>query len=203
MSLPDDSPAPPYSLEQSARRLGGMRWVEQRLFELLGAWAGDVPERAAKPILASHAAHHAWHTEVLADRLPVARGFDADDLTAPPDGSVVAALDAIGEPGPEHTIERLVGVYRVLVPHLVGAYTEHLARLTIVSDRPTIRWIRFIVDDESADLREGVSLLDSFLDGDAGRERADLHEARIARFFADSNGVAPGGTPRGTAWRLC
>jgi hypothetical protein len=36
------------TLEESARRIGGHAWIEQRLFEILGTWVTAVPELEAK-----------------------------------------------------------------------------------------------------------------------------------------------------------
>ena len=40
---------------------------------------------------------------------------------------------------PELTIEKLVGVYRVLIPHKIAAYTFHLNNTSTITDAPTIR----------------------------------------------------------------
>ena len=44
--------APALSLEQSARRMGAYRWIEERMFEALGAWSVSVPEPEVKVSLA-------------------------------------------------------------------------------------------------------------------------------------------------------
>ena len=53
--------------------------------------------------------------------------------------------------GPELTLEKLVGVYRVLIPHKIAAYTYHLNNTSTITDAPTIRSLRLVLNDELED----------------------------------------------------
>ena len=119
-AVAEASSVTPLTLEASGRRFGHYVWVERRLFEVLGAWSGDTEDRAARPVLAANAAHHAWRAGVLADRLPMARGSTSPDGSLRPTRRWPSASSVIAEPGPDETAERLVGVYRVVVPDLVA-----------------------------------------------------------------------------------
>ena len=46
------------------------------------------------------------------------------------------------------TIEKLVGVFRVLLPHKIAAYTYHLNSTSSITDAPTQRSLRFALADE-------------------------------------------------------
>ncbi len=108
---------------RGARRLGRHRARARR-------------EDAARP----HRYHHAWHAELWHKRLPELREMNPDRLTEPPNDEIVAFIDAMTEPeAPELTIEKLVGVYRVLIPHKIAAYTYHLNNTSAITDAPTIR----------------------------------------------------------------
>ena len=37
-----------FSVEESARRVGNYKWIEMRLFEVLGGWVATVPELDVK-----------------------------------------------------------------------------------------------------------------------------------------------------------
>ena len=93
-------------------------------------------------------------------------------------------MDAVREPeAPEHTIEKLVGVYRVLIPRMIAAYTYHLNGTSRITDAPTIRSLTFILQDEFEDWRDGEMLLQSLIDTPekverAGRRQAGAREAR-------------------------
>ena len=106
-----------FTVEESARRVGNYKWIEMRLFEVLGGWVATVPELDVKLRLGTHCYHHAWHAELWHKRLPELREMNPERLTAPPNDELVAFVDAMTEPeAPELTIEKLVGVYRVLHP---------------------------------------------------------------------------------------
>jgi hypothetical protein len=102
------------SLESTATRLGGFRWVDLRLFEVVGGWVPDVPEPAVKRWLAGAARHHAWRADQWADRFPAVRSFDLATLTVPPP-RWAAALDHLSSaptsvvgpasPGPTRSVD--------------------------------------------------------------------------------------------------
>ena len=86
---------------------------------------------------------------------------------------MVAFVDALTEPeAPELTIEKLVGVYRVLIPHKIAAYTYHLNNTSQITDAPTIRSLGFILQDELDDWRDGEMLIQSLIETPAEVERA-------------------------------
>lgn len=194
---PGDAGGPPgewFTLEDTARRLAGYAWVERRLFEVLGAWVGTVPEVGVKMALSTHSSRHAWHAELWEERLPAPPGPGAGGLVAPADDDVAAFLEAVAEPeDPGRTVEKLVGVYRVLIPRTVAAYTYHLAHASTVSDAPTVRWLRLVIQDEVEDWREGEMLLQSLLRTDEDVRRAAHHQARLEGLVVRAGGiVGPG-----------
>ena len=71
-----------FSVEESARRVGNYKWIEMRLFEVLGGWVATVPELDVKLRLGTHCYHHAWHAELWHKRLPELREMNPDRLTA-------------------------------------------------------------------------------------------------------------------------
>ncbi len=73
---------------------------------------------------------------------------------------------------PELTIEKLVGVYRVLIPHKIAAYTYHLNNTSTITDAPTIRSLKFILQDEFDDWRDGEMLIQSLIETADEVERA-------------------------------
>ena len=139
-----------FDVEESARRVGNYKWVEMKLFEALGGWVATVPELDVKMRLGTHCYHHAWHAELWHKRLPELREMNPDRLTQPANDALVAFMDAMTEPeAPELAIDKLVGVYRVLIPRKVAAYTYHLNNTSQITDAPTIRSLGFILQDEN------------------------------------------------------
>src|SRR4051794_11420241 len=165
-----------------------------RLFEALGGWVATVPELDVKMRLGTHTYHHAWHADLWNKRLPELREMNTERLTAPPNDDVVAFVDAMtGPEGPEQTIEKLVGVYRVLIPHKIAAYTYHLNNTSTITDAPTIRSLRFILQDEFEDWRDGEMLIQPLLDPEDEVRRAIEPQARLENLLVKAGGiVGPG-----------
>ncbi|HUI48032.1 MAG TPA: hypothetical protein VL119_05015, partial [Acidimicrobiia bacterium] len=154
-----------FLVEESARRVGNYKWAEMRLFEALGGWVATVPELDVKLVLGRHTYHHAWHAELWHKRLPELREMNPDRLTVPPNEAFVTFMDAVREPeAADETIEKLVGVYRVLLPRFIAVYTFHLNATSRITDAPTIRSLKFALQDEFDDWRDGEMLLQSLID---------------------------------------
>jgi len=184
-----------FSVEESARRAGNYKWIEMKLFEALGGWVATVPELDVKMRLGTHCYHHAWHAELWHKRLPELREMNPDRLTLPANDDLVAFVDAFREPeAPELTIEKLVGVYRVLVPRLIGAYTYHLNGTSSITDAPTMRSLRFALQDEMDDWREGEMLLQSLIDSPEAVERAARRQIELETLMVRAGGVAGAGS---------
>src|ERR1700676_2836628 len=169
-----------FAVEETARRVGHYKWVEMRLFEALGGWVATVPELDVKLRLGTHCYKHAWHSELWHKRLPELREMNPERLTVPANDELVTFMDAVTAPERAHqTIEELVGVYRVLIPHKVAAYTFHLNNTSSITDAPTIRSLKLILADEMEDWRDGEMLIQSLLETEAEVRRAADHQARL------------------------
>lgn len=184
-----------FTVEESAKRVGHYKWIEMRLFEVLGGWVATVPELDVKMKLGTHCYHHAWHAELWHKRLPELREMNPERLTAPPNDELVGFVDALTEPeAPELTIEKLVGAYRVLIPHKVAAYTYHLNNTSSITDAPTQRSLKFILQDELDDWRDGEMLLQSLIETEDDVQRAAAHQARLEWLLVQAGGIAGPGS---------
>jgi hypothetical protein len=184
-----------FTVAESARRVGHYKWIEMRLFEALGGWVATVPELDVKLVLGRHCYHHAWHAELWNKRLPELREMNTDRLTAPANEEMVAFVDALREPeAPELTIEKLVGVYRVLEPRKIAAYSFHQNATSRITDAPTIRSLGFILQDEIEDWREGEMLLQSLIETPEEVDRASRHQAHLEHLMLAAGGIAGPGS---------
>ena len=184
-----------FGVEESAKRVGHYKWIEMRLFEALGGWVATVPELDVKMRLGTHCYHHAWHADLWHKRLPELREKNPDKLTVPPNDEFVAFADALTEPeAPELTIEKLVGVYRVLIPHKIAAYTYHLNATSTITDAPTIRSLKFVLQDELEDWRDGEMMLQSLIQSEADLDRAIAHQAKLQKLMLAAGGIAGPGS---------
>jgi hypothetical protein len=184
-----------FTVEDSARRVGNYKWIEMRLFEALGGWVATVPELDVKMRLGTHCYKHAWHAELWHKRLPELREMRPERLTAPANDEVVAFMEAMTEPEkPNETIEKLVGVYRVLIPHKIAAYTYHLNNTSTITDAPTIRSLRFALMDEQDDWRDGEMMLQSLIKTPDDVQRAAAHQATLETLLVAAGGITGPGT---------
>ncbi|HEY2429674.1 MAG TPA: hypothetical protein VGI06_12140, partial [Acidimicrobiales bacterium] len=165
------------------------------LFEALGGWVATVPELDVKLKLGTHCYQHAWHAELWHKRLPELREMNPDRLTVPANEAVATLMEAITAPeAPEQTIEKLVGVYRVLLPRKIAAYTFHLNNTSAGTDAPTIRSLKFALGDELEDWREGEMLLQSLILTEADARRAAEHQAGLEALAVRAGGIAGPGS---------
>ena len=184
-----------FDVEETARRVGNYKWAEIKLFEALGGWVATVPELDVKMRLGTHCYKHAWHAELWHKRLPELREMNPDRMTVPANDAMVRFVEALTEPeAPELTIEKLVGVYRVFIPRFISAYTFHLNSTSQITDAPTIRSLRFILQDEYDDWRDGEMMIQSLLDSPAEVERASARQAELERIMVEAGGVAGPGS---------
>ncbi len=184
-----------FGVVESARRVGNYKWIEMRLFEALGGWVATVPELDVKLVLGRQCYHHAWHAELWNKRLPELREMNTDRLTEPPNDAMVTFVDALREPeAPELTIEKLVGVYRVLIPRKIAAYTFHLNATSRITDAPTMRSLGFILQDEFEDWREGEMLLQSLIETPADVERAANRQRELEQLMLVAGGITGPGS---------
>lgn len=189
-----------FPIEASARRLGHYRWMEMQLFALLGSWVSTVAEGEVKLRLGPQSFHHAWHAELWHGLLPELAGLDRGALATPPNDEMVQFVGALAAPdGPGSTADRLVGVYRVLIPHMIAAYSLHLEQASSITDGPIIRALGLVLHDELEDRREGELLIRSLLRTEADLQRAAAHQAQLEALLSAGGGVAGSGESDGSA----
>jgi hypothetical protein len=183
-----------FTVDETARRVGHYKWTEMKLFEALGGWIATVPELDVKMRLGTHTYHHAWHADLWNKRLPELREMNTERLTVPAEG-MEEFIAAMTEPeDQDQTIEKLVGVYRVLIPHLISAYTFHLNNTSTITDAPTIRSLKFALQDEFEDWRDGEMLIQSLLETPDEVERAAAHQVKLEKMLVANGGVAGPGS---------
>ncbi len=184
-----------FGIEAMARRVGAYVWVERRLFEVLGTWTPAVPELDVKLRLAVHSAHHAERADRFYARLPELRELPADDVCVPASAAVASLVDAVaGTDDPSTTIEKLVGVYRVLLPHLIAVYSFHLANTATVADEPLARTLRHAIADATDDWRDGELLTQVHLVDAAAVDRAAAHQGALQQLVVAAGGICGPGT---------
>jgi hypothetical protein len=148
-------------LDEAARRAGGHRWIEARLFEILGGWVASTHDVEAQLMFDRHSQHHAWRADQWWDRLPVLADVDRHELVAASSAGVAAVTVALTSTAGD--VPRLAGAYRVAMPRLVAAYQEHRLAANPASDAAALRTLDIVLPDVIADWRDGEVLLQQLL----------------------------------------
>jgi len=201
------------SLDVQARLVGSYQWVERRLFEVLGAWvvSESVPE--AQLLFDIYSQQHAWHAELLAERLPALDTVDPGALVLPPSAEVDRMLGVLAGvvPADDHaaggsligtgaggdapaggTLPRLVGIGRVVLARLVTGYTLHLRRLSPVADAPLARCLRLVLRDETEQWQALEALTQALLRRPHDVAVVSSHQQRLEEIIAGSGaGLVP------------
>jgi hypothetical protein len=182
-----------FSVDHSARLMRNFRYAAERSLRALGGWIALTPELPAKLLLGRHVWDLAQHADLFGRRLPELRARAQESEPASP--AFVAFMDALEGPDqPSQTVERLAGVYRVLKPHVLAVYQEHLERANPVYEPPTRRILLRCIDDERRHIAAGEVILRHLTTPEA-RERATVWQGRLDGLLTAAGGVTGEGLP--------
>ena len=172
----------PWTLVGTARTVGGYVWLEERLFEVVGGWVASVPEADIKLRFDADSYHHAWHASLWRERLPTLSQFVPDDFVAPATPALEPVMALLGQAAT--TVERVVALYRVVVPRLAVGYQHHLVRATSASDGPIARALELVLSDECRDWQRGEALVQGALISAAEVSQAAAWQGRLEALLA-------------------
>ena len=163
-----DATAPAWlTLHQTAALVGGYRWMESRLFEVVGGWVQTTAQLDAKLLFGRQSRHFAAHAELWLDRLPTLNEMTPTNLTVPPTDEVAAFFDRLAlleGTGADSAVRRLVALHRVVLPQMIAAYRDHLDRCSAVADAAVMRSLGLVLADAVADRDEAEQLLSALID---------------------------------------
>ncbi len=185
------------SADESARVIRNYRYAVERTMRILGGWIALTPELSAKLLFGRHVWDNAQHADALGNRLPELRAHAQVSEPANPD--FVAFMNAVEEPsGPEQTVERLVGVYRVVKPHLLASYEDHLRRVNAVYEPPTERILVRLIEDERRHIGAGLTVIRHVASTTPLVARGRAWQERLEALLAAAGGVTGAGLPAPT-----
>jgi hypothetical protein len=122
------------TIDELAQVCGQYCWVETRLFEITGQWAGDDGDPEVQIFFSAVAHAHAAIAGAWRARLPVRAGIDPEKLIASPSGPLADAM--VGLEGLGETQPRLRHLVREVLPSLLTAYAEELSTASLVREAP-------------------------------------------------------------------
>jgi len=189
-----------YDVEAMARRCRNFRYAEEWMMMLLGGWVATIPELPVKTGLGKIIWETAQAADVLGKRLPELRcGKKAVDASESANAAFATFIQSVCEPErPDLTIEKLAGVFDVLMPHLVDVYEQTMRETDQICDAPTIELLDEIVRKRRRHIAWGREVLDRLSEGEALRERRRVRVAKLNEELHASGGVTGTlGEPRG------
>jgi hypothetical protein len=177
-----------YSVEESASMLRHYRYAEEHMMRIMAGWIALTPELQVKLEFGRQVWDCAQHADILGKRLPELRA--QAQVSEPPNAEFVAFITTLANrEAPDETIERLVGLYRVLKPHLLSMYTQHLSACNPVYEPPTRRILERLVHETQEHVIKGQILLEDLANTVPRRERAVLWQLELEKQLVTAGGV--------------
>lgn len=183
-----------FSADDSARLCRNYRYAAERMMRIMAGWIALTPELSAKLLLGRHVWDNAQHADQWGRRLPELRAHAQESM--PANAAFAAFMDAIETPeAPGETVERLVGIYRVLKPHLLAVYERHLASANPVYEPPTCRILSRCIEDERRHIGAGETVIRHLEAAGNAKSRAAEWQRRLVALLEASGGVTGQGVP--------
>jgi hypothetical protein len=179
-----------WTISALAERCGAYCWVEHRLFQLTGQWAGTEDAPAARVHCSALSAQHAALAAQWADRLPVRAGVDVGALVVPPPGPLAEALTLL-----EHSPTMptgLLGLVSSVLPRLLSSYAHHLAQAAPVSELPVMVILEAGVRETTLEIDLCRAVLQLGLNPPEETEIASHFCHQLERLFEGSRDIFPG-----------
>jgi len=180
-----------YDVESTARRVRNFRYAEALIMMTLGGWVATIPELPVKTGLGKVIWNCAQAADEFGKRLPELRcGMRGRDTSEAGNEGFAAFIQAVSEPErPDLTIEKLVGVFCVLKPHLVEIYERHMRETDQIADDPTIEILADIVRKTRRHIAWGEEVLERLCDTEAKRQRRLARAETLTKQLEASGGV--------------
>jgi len=177
-----------YSVEQTAQMVRHYRYAEEQMMRIMAGWIALTPELVVKLEFGRQVWDCAQHADILGKRLPELRA--RAQVSEPPNEAFVTFMRMLANrEQPEETVERLVGIYRVLKPHLLSVYAQHLSACNPVYEPPTIRILERLVQETQEHILQGQILLEDLASTVPTRERAVLWQLELEKQLVTAGGV--------------
>lgn len=142
-------------VDQASRYLKRGYVAERQLMRTLAAWFVDTSQWDFKRQLANDMWQTSRHADALRTRVLELR-YPRRDVDRKYDADVLALLAECAKA--KDTQEFIAGVYGVLLPELVRAYSDYLEQTDPLDDAPTVYILRHIISDKQAQIEQMQAL---------------------------------------------
>jgi hypothetical protein len=162
-------------IDELAGLVGAYCWVEERIFEVSGAWASEAgpdsddgdPDAGLDPALrvwcAGVSRRHGLLAARWAERLPVRAGIERTALVRAPVGPLAGALGAMA--ATPHARVGVATLVQSVLPRLRAVYGLHRRTASPVSEGSVLEVLAAALGDLTAEIRSGRALLQGSPEG--------------------------------------
>ena len=180
---------PGLSVEECARRIHRMAYVEERLMFLQAAHIVTTPQRDLKGLLSRLQYEDGLHSDLLKNRLIELRVSSSKGQGVPDTRLEVVMDEAMESDG---SVELLAALVKVFKPALLDAYRSYIRQTNGLADYESVRLMRTIIAEEE----QALILLEAAF-GDLVRsakeeELASEWAETLARAFEEAGGLDGG-----------
>lgn len=172
-------------VDQASRYLKRCYVAERQLMRTLAAWFVDTSQWDFKRQLANDMWQTSRHADLLRTRVLELR-YPRRDVDKKYDADVLALLAECAKG--RDSQEFVAGVYGVLLPELIRAYSDYLELTDPLDDAPTVYVLRHIIADKQAQIEQMRSLAAEVAPG-LFENYADWQEY-LRQYTASIGGVA-------------
>lgn len=176
-----------YDIERNVELLKRYNYIKVRTNELYAAHMAATPEWEVKCAMNLHMWLDAEHSNMLRKRVSEMREPPLG-LDKVPDERLKTFHDELIRSAT--TIELLVGLYRVIKPKFIQAVKLHLRHTNPLVDHPTVRMLKWIVQEEEDMTAWGEQACQALIRSAEDVRQAELWETHLGRFLAAAGGVA-------------
>lgn len=175
-----------FSVQENARRLLHFFYFERRLMQALGAWTLSIPEFEVKLETGRHIFYHADAARGIRERL-----HEQEQRLGEIDQHRDAAIDCFIEEllSAASPAELLVGIHQVAGRALETAYRHHIDDTDPVTDAPSIRLLRRILDDYAPMLEWAEGAIAAYIEGGVDEAALSGWRWHLKRLLASIGGI--------------
>jgi len=180
-----------YDVAATAQRVRNFRYAEEWIMRTLGGWMATIPELPVKTGLGKITWEVAKIADELGKRLPELRaGRSLVNASQPANARFAAFIHEIATPDdPDHTIEKLTGVFDVLIVHLVQVYDRTAKETDQIADAPTVELLVDALRVHKQHQTWGKDVLDRLCEDEGPAERRKQRRSELETMLRESGGV--------------
>lgn len=183
---------PGLSVEECARRIHRLAYVEERLMFLQAAHIVTTPQRDLKGLLSRLQYEDGLHSDFLKNRLTELRVSKSKGQGVP-DGRLKVVLDeAMHSDG---SVELLAALAKVFKPALLEAYRDYVRQTNGLADYESVRLMRTIIAEEDQTLGLLEAAYGDVVSSAEDEELAEAWVGTLQRMLKEAGGIHGGAEP--------